>query len=112
MNKETIVSKCYHFLKEMIFVIGKFPKHQRFLIGDKIQNLISDILELLIEAFYSDKQRKKILLFKVNICLEKLRYYIRLCYEIGYFHSGKYKYIIEKLDEIGRMNGGWLKSLR
>lgn len=112
MIKETIIAKSYQFLKDMVFVIGKFPKSQRFLIGDKMQNLISEVMELLIEAYYVERQYKKSRLQKVNISLEKLRYYNRLCFEIGYYGSGKYRQIHEQIDEIGRMTGGWLKSLK
>lgn len=103
--------KAYEFLKMMIPVIGKFPRDQKFLIGDRMQNLITDILELLIEAYYVPRVEKKPILAKVNIKLEKLRYFLRLSYELGYYHSRQYRQFIERVQEIGRMTGGWLKSL-
>jgi hypothetical protein len=48
----------------------------------------------------------------VNIRLEILRHYFRLCYDLGLYNSLKYKDFAERLDEIGRMTGGWLKSLK
>ncbi len=113
MEKQPIILiKTYDFLKIMLTTLKHFPKNQKFLLGDKIQTLTSDILELLIEAYYSPTDAKKDLLNQTNIKLEILRYYLRLCYELGFYNSKKYKFLFEKVQEIGKMNGGWLKSLR
>jgi len=77
-----------------------------------VQGLVSDILELFIEAFYSSGKAKKEKLVQANILLEKLRYYIRLAYELGYYNSKRYGQIMEKIQHIGRMTGSWLKSLK
>ena len=111
-SKETIITKAYDFLKITIPILNKLPRSQKFTFGDRIQNFLSDLLELLIEAYYVPKQEKPVLLAKVNICLEKLRYYFRLGYDLGYYNSIRYQQFAQLLDEIGRMNGGWLKSLR
>lgn len=109
--KNTILVQTYDFLKMMLEVFHHFPRHQKFLLADRMQNQISDILELLIEAYYTSGSEKKNKLAAVNIQLEKLRYYVRLCYELGFYNATKYGMIAEKIQEIGRMNGGWLKSL-
>ncbi len=91
--------------------INRFPKHQRFLIGDKMQTATTLILELLIEAYYLPTTEKKAKLQQVNIELEKMRFFIRLCYDLGYYASNRYKLLAEKIDELGRMTGGWLRAL-
>ncbi len=111
-SKETIITKAYDFLKMAIPVLNKLPRNQKFTFGDRVQNFLSDLLELLIEAYYAPKSEKPMMLSKVNICLEKLRYYFRLGYELGYYNSTKYKEFAQKIQEIGRMTGGWLKSLK
>lgn len=111
-QQNTILVQTYELLKFMIGAMKHFPREQKFLIGDRIQGLISDILEAFIEAYYSPGKEKKPKLMQANIQLEKLRYYIRLCYELGYYTSTKYGLIMEKIQEIGRMNGGWIKSLK
>ena len=111
MNNDSIIQKTYDFLKEMIAVINRFPKHQRFLVGDKMQSLLIDILETFIEAYYLPQADKKTKLMKANIELEKMRFFLRLGYDLGFYHSNRYKQLIEKVDELGRMTGGWIKSL-
>ena len=43
----------YDLLKWSIPAIKKFPRDQRFMLGDRIENHILDVLELLISARYS-----------------------------------------------------------
>ena len=43
--------------------------------------------------------------------LEKLRFFLRLAYEKNLFSSGLYRKLSEQIDELGRMTGGWYKSL-
>ena len=111
-QQNTILVQTYELLKYLIGVLKHFPREQKFLIGDRVQGLVSDILELFIEAFYSPGKAKKAKLVQANILLEKLRYYIRLAYELGYYNSKRYGQIMEKIQHIGRMNGGWIKSLQ
>lgn len=111
MSKETIIQKVYELLKFTIPVLNKFPRNQKFTLADRIQNQLSDLLELYIEAYYIPGREKKRLLFKANIDLEKLRHYFRLSYELGLFPSTKYEEFAIRLNEIGKMTGGWLKAL-
>jgi 23S rRNA-intervening sequence protein len=110
-HKNTILVQTYELLKMMAGVLKHYPRDQKFLIADRIQNLISDVLELFIEAYYTSGDAKKSKLLRANVQLEKLRYYIRLSYELGFFNSVKYGTIMEEIQEIGRMNGGWIKSV-
>lgn len=43
--------------------------------------------------------------------MEKIRYFFRLGYDLGLYDSLRYKDFAERINEIGRMCGGWLKSL-
>ena len=112
MSKEVIVSKTYDLLKTAIPMLNKLPRNFKFTLGDRMQNSISDLLELVIEAVYTQPENKLPLLFKINILLEKLRHYFRLCFDLGLYSSLVYHQYAERIDEIGRMVGGWIKSLR
>lgn len=111
MKETTIVQKVYDLLRFSIPVLNRFPKNQKFILADRIQNLISDLLELYIEAYYLPPNRKLPLLHKANIQLEKIRNFVRLCYDLGIFSSLKYRDFAERLHEIGKMTSGWIKSL-
>ncbi len=110
-TKKNILTLNYEFLKFTIALIKNFPRDQKFLIGDRMQNIASELMEIFIEAYYSNSKKKKKKLQKANILLEKMRFYIRLCYELGYYNSSKYAQIMKQVQEIGRITGGWIKSL-
>ena len=111
-DKALILTKSYDLLKATILLVGKFPRDQKFLIGDRMQKLAENTMEVLIKAYYTAPEKKTALLQTVNIRLEKLRYYARLCFELGYYSSRKLEEYSERLRETGRMTGGWLKSLQ
>ncbi len=111
MGKDTIIAKVYELLKIGLPFIARLPRNHKFTYGDRVQNMLSDLLELMIEAYYAPANQKRPILNKINILLEKLRYFFRLGYDLGLFDSIKYKDFAERINEIGRMCGGWLKSL-
>ena len=89
-QQETIVGKSFQLLKHSIPILNHLPRSQKFVLGDRIQNLSSDLLEVLMEAFYeSANANKQLLLRKANLILEKLRHYWRLGHELGHYGSGQ-----------------------
>lgn len=86
----------------------RMPKHTRFTISGKIANLALDITELLLEAIYT-KERSSILR-KVNLQLEKLRFFNRLCKDRRYFSITQYEYFAKAINQTGQMIGGWYKE--
>ena len=47
------LEKMYQFILWLIPTLDKFPRHQKFLFGDRIQAAALDTLEGLIEATYT-----------------------------------------------------------
>ena len=88
--------------------VEKFPRSQKFLLGDRIQSTALDVLERLIEATYTKGLRPALL--AANLGLEKLRFLFRLATELKYLDLRRYEHAARSVDEIGRLVGGWLKS--
>lgn len=109
--KETIIQKVYDLLKNTIPIVNKFPRNHKFMLGDKIQHQLTNLLENTITAYYAPRNEKKQLLKNINIQLEILRHYFRLCFDLGLYSSKKYYHFAEAINEIGKIIGGWLKSL-
>ena len=80
-TKDTIVAKAYDLIKYALPILNKMPKDQRYLLGDRIQTMLGDLLERLLEAYYAATHQKRELLIKTNLLLEKLRYFFRLGYD-------------------------------
>jgi hypothetical protein len=109
--KETILAKTYDLLKEATPRLNALPRNYKYNFSDRVLNHLADLLELLIEAVYAPPEPKKQILRTVNLKLEKLRFFFRLGFELGLYKSTLYEDMIRKIDEIGKMTGGWLKSL-
>lgn len=110
-QSDDILRKTYDFILYLIPQLNKFPRHQKFLLADRIENMILDILENYITAYYSKAENKRIVLVENNLKLEKMRFLIRLSHDMHFFSHQKYGVISGFIDEIGKMTGGWIKSL-
>jgi len=109
--RETIITKTYATILYALAVLEKYPRSQKFLLADRIETMLLNILEKLLEAYYSGKEVKLVLLESINIDLEKLRYLFRLSYDIKCINIEKYDKLTEMINEIGKISGGWRKSL-
>lgn len=106
-NAPQIITKMYDFLLYLIPQISKFPKSNRYLLGERLENICLDTLELLLSAIYSSD--KLVLLQKANVKLEQTRYYVRLCKDLKLISLDRYEVISKKINEIGIQLGAWVK---
>jgi hypothetical protein len=104
-----IISKTYDFILDITERVRKFPREYKFVLGERILENIYNILDEMIMAVY---QKDKInLLKKINIRIEQLRFQIRLAKDYKIITIKQYEYVSGNLNEIGKMTGGWIKSL-
>ena len=109
-NTPQIITKVYDFLLYLIPHVSEFPRSQRYLLGERLELAGVDVLEILLEACYS--QTKSPLLKQANIKLEKIRYSIRLCKDLKLISLQKYEVLSRMINEIGVQLGGWIKQQR
>jgi hypothetical protein len=102
------VEAHYQLLNWLVPTIGRFPREQRFLLGDRIQSTALDVLESLIEATYTRDRR--VPLAHANLGLEKLRFFVRLAHEQRHLDARRYEHAARQIDEVGRLVGGWVKA--
>ncbi len=101
---------CYRFLLWLIPTVEKFPRSQKFLLGDRIQTGALDVHEALVEATYT--QTRECALDAANLHLEKLRFLFRLAFDLRCLDARRYEHAARAIDEIGRLVGGWKKANR
>lgn len=70
------------------------------------------MLELLFAANAATNQKRLVLLERVDLKLKILKTMIRLAYDVRALDVQKYLLLQEKLFEIGRMLGGWIKETK
>lgn len=105
LNKSYELYKLFHEYRKVV------PKQDRFTIYERSEHVMLGVIELLLEASYGNKERKLITLEKVSVKLNVLRFLIRLMKETKTFDVKKYIALQALIDEIGRMTGGWIRSL-
>ena len=109
MKKLTpVVEKHYKLILWMLPKIANFPKDQRFLLADRIERILLDILEMLIEAVYSKDRRG--ILTRSNLKLDLLRFMARIAKDMKYINVRAYDFFCQSVLEIGRMVGGWMRA--
>jgi hypothetical protein len=59
-------------------VLDKIPNTQKFLVADRYETKVLDLLEQYVRAYYSAKEQKPALLKEANIALKQLRFLTRL----------------------------------
>lgn len=110
-NKSDVLTLTYDLLQYIVPQLVKFPRHQKFVLADRLQNALTDVLMLLIEAYYSKGEIKRAALQKANLELEKIRFLVRLAKDLHCLDLRRYELVQTKLNEIGVQTGTWLKSL-
>ncbi len=106
-----IFKRTYELYKLFYSFRVLIPKQDKYTIWQKSENLILEMLEEIIAATYKQKLEKVSLLEKTSLHLNILRVLLRLMKETKVIDNKKYTLLQEAVDEIGRMLGGWLRSL-
>lgn len=110
MQKEIpLFQKVYDFYKLYYEYSDHFPKKSRPVLAHKTEKTILELLEIISKASHSSKNKTEYLLEASNK-VDLLKVLFRLCYELKIIDQKKYFILEEKLQEIGRMVGGWLRS--
>jgi len=109
MKQSPIFSKTYDFMAWLIPLTVKFPRQQRFVMAAALQQESLHFQELLIEAAHQPQPRG--LLISADAELDKLRTHLRLCCDLGLVSPGQYEHAGRMLVEIGRLLGGWQKTI-
>ena len=103
------LSTIYESTHKLIF---KFPKHEKYALGEKIENTILESIEILSLASQISKFEKEKMLLRANSKNEILKILFRITLNCGIIDCRQYLDIESKLQEIGKMTQGWIKYTR
>jgi hypothetical protein len=104
-----IFTRTYDFVTWLLPMSEKFPKSQRFVVTQRLQNAVLNFQELLFEANSMRGARRTDKLNLADVELRKARLYLRLCEKWKWLTPGQYKHASLMVAEIGRLLGGWSK---
>ncbi len=104
------VGKAYDFVLWLLPKVENFPRTHRFTVGDRLTTHGLDLLTALVEAAYA--REKSGLLEQASRKVNSTRYLLRIAKDLKLLSIEAFGFSAEKLDEIGRMVGGWSKAAK
>lgn len=110
MKQSPIFARTYDFVAWLIPLTIKFPRSQRFVMAATLQREAIRFQELLIEA--SHQKNGTNLLLSADAELDKVRTHLRMSLEMNLIQSGQYEHAARLMTEIGKLLGGWMKTVQ
>lgn len=124
IDSESILNRRYiEMVKLLNIYLNHFPKHEKYALSNRIRNTSYELYDLITEC--QKRYYKKTTLTELDIVHEKLRMQVYLSYELGYLNYkdgvnqdsknlelNRIMAIGDKIDIIGKIVGGWIKSLK
>jgi len=115
MKSDSIIyTKMLEVLSWIFEKVNTFPKKQRFILGQQIENSALASLRYIIQAKNAGNKATDALknLDDLNVELEVLRSLLRVAYEMNFMKANSLGYIVAQIDEVGKMRGGWAKRYK
>ena len=92
-------------------IVPHIPKGSRYTIGSRIENKYLDLLEQTYVAYFSNKESKPARISQCILTLDTLKFLVSVAWEGKLISNRHFEDVATKLDEVGKMLGGWKKSL-
>lgn len=89
--------------------LRQFPAVEKHVLSAEVRRCMWALMRLVVVC--NKRYHKKTTLQELDAELELLRTHVRLAKELGYLDFKKYEHWARLNDEIGRMLGGWIKSM-
>ncbi|GEM_PF-1240574 len=100
MSYTQLFQKTYDLVKWIYPTVNKFPKSQRFVLVQRIENMSFELLEDVVEVMYKDS---KILRKNIIIKLHKLRILLRISKDLSFLPYSRYEYGVKLVFEIRQL---------
>ena len=84
----------------------------RYSLGARIEDALLEIIELIYLTAGKSNDSRLLILNKADIKLKILSVHLRLAYKTKCLNDAGFAEISEKTVEIGKMIGGWIKSIK
>jgi len=112
MESLPIINRTYELYKLVVDINNHLDKRWRYSLGASLEESVLNCLSELIMGKNAPKQFKSTYLIKASSHNEVATLKLRLFLELAIANETKIFQAQSKLAEIGRMLGGWIKSLQ
>lgn len=112
MTKNLIIyEKTLEMIEYGTIAVRQFPKYEKFVLASMIRQQMYEILRLIVET--NKRTYRKTALMELDIAHETLRHLVDLAHRrLKYIDHKKYTLWMERIDEVGKLLGGWIRSQR
>ena len=111
LDKASILQRIKEGYLIWVNVVPHIAKGARYTIGSRIENKFLDLLELSYLAYFTEKEKRAEKLSDCILVLDTLKFLVSVAWEGKLISNRQCEDIMLKLEEIGKMLGGWKKSL-
>lgn len=92
-------------------IVPHIAKGARYTIGSRIENKFLDLLELSYIAYFIEKDKKEEKITECILVLDTLKFLVSVAWEGKLISNAHCESVALKLEEVGKMFGGWKKNL-
>lgn len=109
MADSPIFVRCDELVLWIMRATSRFPRNYRASIGRAAQDTALRLQQHLVAA--ARRRDKRSALQAADEALQELRLLLRKCRALEVLALGQYEHVVRLVDEVGRLLGGWRKSL-
>ena len=111
MKEELIIYQKYTELINYAYaLLVKYPKSEKFAMVSEIRkNMFNTLQNVLLISHDFDSSTKLKILNELDALIGMHKFYIRFSYNQRYINSSNYMEWSKRINEIGKMIGGWYK---
>lgn len=112
MQELPVINRTQELYEAVCKITGKLPSLQRQTVGKRLENAILLLLELLIMAKHAPSAHKGAYLIKASAQAEIVQFQLRILLTQKLANETTLHQLQAKVTEIGRMLGGWRRSVQ
>ncbi len=109
MKQSPIFEKSESFLDWLLPITSQFPRHHRFGLARRTEDRAYDFYEQIVRAAKANHPGRY--LYEADIQLVQLTTYLRRSYHLRLLTAKQYREGTKRTTEMGRILGGWIKSV-
>lgn len=109
-NEMLILTRSFDLLAWLLPKTERFPRVYRQTLVQRIMDAALDFQEALFDAQSQGGSTRLRHLRQADSALNKLRLYLRLAHRWQWLNDSQYKYASQRVAELGRLLGGWIKA--
>ena len=108
LHELIIYQKHYDLVLYAFPIVNRYPRNARFTLGQQTHDCMLDIARLITRA--NRERNRARTLWEIDGKLDELRLLTRLAKDLRLLSVKQYGLINQRVSEIGRLLGGWIKS--